>query len=105
MTLKLNNSSVKPSVSQIRLSLALGLSGAFLIILGIIWFSANAFTITMGSVDGTNPIYLFLFSGVPLILVGMLSILAVPLILRKNWVLYLLIGLITISITWFLLVD
>ncbi|GEM_PF-2827299 len=90
----------KPTSSQILLSIALGLSGAFLIILGIIFFFGNQFALVMGSVDGTNTLILLFLSGLPFVILGTLCLLAIPIILHKRWILFTLIGGILIGLAY-----
>ena|SRR6185369_17695489 len=96
-----NINETKPTGSQIRFSIALGLIGLSLIGLGILWWLANAFGIAMGAATGANGFMLLVFSGLPLVIIGALCILYVPVVLHKKWLLYLLIGLIALTIVWF----
>ncbi len=90
----------KQAGSRLRLSITLGLLGIFLIVIGILAYIFNSFSVGMGSVDGTNIFVLIMLSGLPFIVIGTICMLSIPIILKKKWILYMMVGLILIGLVW-----
>ncbi len=85
-------------LSKKTTALILSLLGAVLIIVGLGLWIYNSLGIAL-SAGGGGPLFLLL-SGAPLILLGYLCLIAVPILLRRRWPLIILLALPLVVFMW-----